>query len=65
MNVKNSYGKEVDFGNAFHYMDDKLRDELHNKLAPCSEQKFFNTYKLAHENKFGKTWIADEENPAW
>lgn len=33
-------------------MDDELREELHAKLAPCSEEKFLEEYKKAHFKKY-------------
>ena len=46
-------------------MNDKLREELHNELAPCEAQEFFDAYAAAHEDKFGEEWIAQSANPVW
>ena len=31
-------GNLVDFDAAVNMMDDEIREELHNKLAPCTDQ---------------------------
>lgn len=56
MNVKDFYGNEVDFDATVALMDDDLREELHNKLAPCSEQEFFTAYGEAHRERFDEDW---------
>lgn len=47
-------GYEVDYDAAVSMMDDELREELHNKLAPCSDQEFMDAYVEAHQAKFGE-----------
>lgn len=39
-----------------HYMDDDVREKLHIKYAPCSEEKFLKEYVVAHYRKF-KQWF--------
>lgn len=63
--VTNKNGKEIDFDFAVNYMNDELREELHNELAPCEAQEFFDAYAEAHEDKFGEEWIAQSANPVW
>lgn len=63
--VKNSYGTEVDFDAAVQMMDDDIRETLHDELAPCTEQEFFNAYCKAYEDKFGEEWEPAKENPVW
>lgn len=41
------------FEAAVQQMDDELREELHDKLAPCSDREFLEAYEEAHYNKFG------------
>ena len=48
------YGDEVDFDLAVALMDDEIRERLHNELAPCSRQDFFDAYCDAHEEKYGE-----------
>lgn len=63
--VENYYGVEIDFDLAVEHMDKELCEELHNKLAPCSEQEFFDAYVAAHEERFDEQWVGDMQSPAW
>lgn len=63
--VWNFYGKEIDFEVAANYMDDEIREYLHNAIAPCSEQYFFNQYAAEHEIRFDETWELDKKNPVY
>lgn len=63
--VKNAYGKEINFDAAVNLMDDDLREQLHDDIAPCSNQYFFNAYCIAHAEKFGEDWVLDDPNPTW
>lgn len=65
LTVKNSWDVEVNFEAAVILMDDDIREELHMKMAPCTEQEFFEAYAKAHEEKFGETWELDKENPVY
>lgn len=47
-------GNLVDFDAAVNMMDDEIREELHNKLAPCTDQEFMDAYAEAHEAKFNE-----------
>jgi hypothetical protein len=41
------YGRAItneDMRNIAGYMDDEIREELHGKLAPCSNEKFLREY---------------------
>lgn len=51
--VADTYGEPVDFEAAAQLMDDELREELHDKMAPCSRQEFFDAYAKRHHDKFG------------
>lgn len=46
------------------FMDDEIREELHMKLAPCTEQKFFNAYEKAHYKRYGR-WFLSMPNPQY
>jgi hypothetical protein len=46
-------GHEIDFDAAAYLMDDDLREELHDKMAPCSDQEILDAYVIAHAEKFG------------
>ena len=49
----NLNGKTIDFDAAVNLMDDEIREELHNKMAPCTDQEFLDAYVDAHATKFG------------
>ena len=36
------------------YMDDEIREMLHEEIAPCSEEEFLEAYKEAHREKYGE-----------
>lgn len=61
--VLNRFGDEINFDFAVQMMDDELREELHNAIAPCSKQEFFDAYALAHMRKYGEVWVLDTQNP--
>lgn len=61
MNVKNQYGKEVNFDEALKLMDADLRENVAYELSLSSDQEFFNKYAEAHKEKFGVTWGPDQE----
>ena len=42
------------FDAAVALMDDEIREELHNKLAPCTEDEFLEAYIEAHFKKYGE-----------
>ena len=63
--VKNEYGVEIRYNVAVAMMDDEIREELHTKLAPCSDQEFFDAYAKAHEAKFCEEWELAKENPTY
>ena len=63
--VVNEYGVEIDFEVAVMYMDDEIREEIHNELAPCTDQEFFDEYAKRHEEKFDEEWEMEKENPCY
>lgn len=68
--VTNSYGTDVDFEIAVNMMDDEIREQLHEELVmqsdeECTEQKFFDEYCKAHEDKYGEEWELAKENPCY
>lgn len=52
--VINQNGQEIDFDAAVNLMDDEIREELHMKLAPCTDQEFFTAYEKAHYQKYNQ-----------
>ncbi|WP_368234278.1 hypothetical protein [Anaerotruncus rubiinfantis] len=65
MNVINKNGTEINYEAAVALMDDEIREQLHNELAPCEDQEFFSAYEKAHEEKIGEEWELSKENPVW
>lgn len=63
--VKNAWNNEIDFDAAVEMMEDEIRERLHNEIAPCTEQEFFDAYAAAHKEQFGEDWILDTENPCY
>lgn len=61
--IINSNDVMIDFDLAVNYMDDEIRGTLHNEIAPCSEQKFFNSYCEKHFEKYGEQFELDKKNP--
>lgn len=35
-------------------MDDEIREELHAKMAPCTDEEFLEAYMEEHEKKYGE-----------
>lgn len=48
----NLNGKTIDFDAAVNLMDDEIREDLHNKMAPCTDQEFLDAYAKAHADKY-------------
>ena len=63
--VINANGYELDFDAAVNYMDDDIREALHDELSPCTEQEFFSAYEQAHVRKYGAEWELSKSNPVW
>lgn len=42
---------------AVAYMDDEIREQLHNDIAPCDDQTFLSAYCAAHKAKFGADFV--------
>lgn len=68
--VTNDYGVDIDFDVAVNLMDDEIREQLHEELVmqsdeECTEQKFFDEYCKAHEEKYGEEWELAKENPCY
>ena len=65
MDVINKSGTSVDYESATTYMDDEIREALHSKLSPCTEQEFFTAYENAHAAFYEADWFLSENNPVW
>lgn len=57
MFVKDEQGNYVDFDAAMNIADKDLCEQLHETLAPCTEQEFFDEYAKAHEKKYGELFV--------
>lgn len=65
MTIINKNGTEINFDTAAELMDDEIREQLADKLAPCSEQEFFSAYETAHAEKYGEEWELSKANPVF
>ena len=61
--VKNDYDVEVDYDAAVAMMDNDIREYLHRKMAPCTNQAFFDAYCAEHKKTFGEDFEFAKENP--
>ena len=39
---------------AVNLMDDEIREELHNEMAPCTDIEFLEAYMERHKEKYGE-----------
>lgn len=60
--VRNSYGQKLDFEAIVNLMDDDIREQVHDELAPCSDQEFFDRYCELYEEEYGETCPFDTRN---
>lgn len=65
MIIINKNGTEINFDAAAELMDDEIREQLADELAPCSEQEFFSAYETAHAEKYGEEWELSKANPVF
>lgn len=63
--VTNEFGVEINFDAAVNCMDDEIREMLHQEIAPCTDQEFFDAYCKAHEDRFDEEWELAKENPVF
>lgn len=61
--VVNGAGVTIDYEEAVNYMDRDICEYLHSKMAPCTDQEFFDAYVKEHEKKFGEEFELNKENP--
>ena len=45
------------YDSAVSLMDEEIREELHNELAPCTDREFLEAYMERHEEKYNSVWI--------
>lgn len=65
MFVKNEMGTMIDFEVAVQHMDDEIRENVHNEMAPCTEQEFFDEYCKQYRQKFDEEFFLNEKNPVY
>lgn len=63
--VINLSGTPIDYAAAVNLMDDELREQLADDLAPCTDQEFFTAYEKAHAEKYGEAWELSKRSPQW
>ena len=63
--VINDAGALIDFDAAVNLMDADIARELHDSMAPCTEQDYFTAYESAHLAKYGAAWELSKRNPTW
>lgn len=65
MTVINANGTEINYDEAVELMDDELREQIADDIAPCTEQAFFAAYEAAHAAKYGEEWELSKSNPCY
>lgn len=45
---------EIDMETFANYMDDAIREQVHDELAPCTDAEFLARYKELHAEYFGE-----------
>ena len=50
-------GEMVDFDVAVNMMDEETCEEIHEDIAPCTDQEFIDEYVKRHEKKYGETFV--------
>ena len=63
--VINADGELIDFESAVNQMDDDVRESVHSKLAPCTDQEFFDEYCKQHLEKFHEYFEPAIINGQW
>ena len=58
------HGEQVSLEAAVNLMDDELREQVHEEMAPCTEQEFVERYAELHEERFGEGF-APYTGEAW
>ena len=63
MMITNKWGTEINFDAAVSLMDDDLREQIAGTVD--TDQEFFDSYCVSHEQKFGEPFECAKENPCW
>ncbi|MGL4944154.1 MAG: hypothetical protein ACRC46_13315 [Thermoguttaceae bacterium] len=65
MTTQGQFTMPENFNGATMMMNDKLREEVHSVLTPCSEEEFFFAYCEKHLEKFGEIFEPAKPNGTW
>ena len=60
--ITNWYGIEYDFNAVVDLMDYDTRYQLHEDIAPCDPQTFFDEYCIRHFDKYRSNFVCDTRN---
>lgn len=63
--VETSYGRMIDFDAAMNVADPEIVEELHGRLAPCTDQEFYDAYCEAHIDRYDDEFEPDKPNGQW
>jgi len=63
--VINNHGVAIDFDAAVELMDDEIREALHDDMAPCTDQDFFDAYAQAHQDQYNEVWELAKPDPTY
>jgi len=47
-------GSMINYMAAVQLMDDEIREDLHSRLCPCTEQEFLDAYIIEHRRLRGE-----------
>lgn len=57
--INNQLGEAIEYDAAVMLMDADICEELHQKFAPCTNQKFYDEYCKMHREKFNEDFAPD------
>lgn len=55
----------IDFDAAMNVADPEIVEELHGRLAPCTDQEFYDAYCEAHIDRYNDEFEPDKPNGQW
>lgn len=58
--VVNREGIRIPFETCVQQMDDMIREYVHRKLYPCTDQEFFDAYAKVYYSLLGERWIMEK-----
>lgn len=63
--IENAYGQKFDWDTVVNLMDDEIREQVHDEIAPCTPQEFYNRYCALHLEKYGDCFGFEYSNPQY